>query len=86
MIGTPVIETPVIETPRLLLRKPTPGDFPRLWGMLTDPAAKEFTGGVTRLPYEERLALFLEECETPFSRDASEFAVIEKESGLYIGY
>ncbi len=77
---------PVLETARLLLRKPRPGDFPRLWSYLTDPLAKRFTGGVTRLSYDERFALFLTECEAPFTPDAAEFAVIEKNSGRYIGY
>lgn len=76
----------VIETSRLLMRKPQLQDFDRFWGMINDPVAKQYTGGITKLKYNQRLELFKEDCIIPFSDDAIEFAVIEKESGKYLGY
>lgn len=75
-----------IETDRLLLRKHRIEDFERFWGMITDPIAKRFTGGITKLSYEQRFKLFCEDCNIPFSEDGIEFAVIEKSSMKYIGY
>lgn len=74
------------ETERLTFRKPIKQDFDRLWQMLNDPIAKKYTGGVTRLSYEQRLALFEQECLEDFSAQGAEFAVIEKESNNYLGY
>jgi RimJ/RimL family protein N-acetyltransferase len=75
-----------IETERLLLRKHRVEDFERFWGMITDPIAKRFTGGVTKLTYEQRFKIFCEDCDAPFSEGGIEFAVIEKSSMEYIGY
>lgn len=75
-----------IETDRLLLRKHRIEDYERFWGMITDPIAKRFTGGVTSLTYEQRFKLFCEDCSTPYSEDSVEFAVVEKSSMIYIGY
>ncbi|KPU44434.1 anhydro-N-acetylmuramic acid kinase [Oxobacter pfennigii] len=75
-----------IETDRLLLRKHRIEDYERFWGMITDPIAKRFTGGVTSLTYEQRFKLFCEDCSTPYSEDRIEFAVVEKSSMMYIGY
>lgn len=75
-----------IETDRLLLRKHGIEDFDRFWGMITDPVAKRFTGGVTKLAYEQRFKLFSENCHEPFSKDYVEFAVVEKSSMQYVGY
>ena len=80
------MEEPELETDRLLLRKARPEDFDRFWGMVTDPIAKRYTGGVTNLTYGERKALFEKECASPFSDQAAEFAVTEKRSGKYLGY
>ncbi len=74
------------ETERLLLRKPMERDFDRFWGMVTDPVAKRFTGGVTRMTYPARKALFLEDAAAAFGEAGAEFAVIEKSSGRYLGY
>ena len=74
------------ETERLVFRKPIKQDFTRFWEMLNDPVAKRYTGGVTRLSYQQRLALFEQECLEDFSPQGAEFAVIEKESGSYLGY
>ena len=76
----------MFETKRLVFRKPVRQDFDRLWEMRNDPAAKEYTGGVTKLTYRERLRLFEEECAGEFTPQGAEFAVIGKESGLYLGY
>ena len=76
----------MLETERLILRKHEPADFDRFWNMINDPVAKRYTGGVTRLTYEHRMELFREECEAPFSDRSVEFAVIENESGVYLGY
>ena len=76
----------LFETDRLVFRKPIKQDFMRFWQMLNDPIAKEYTGGVTRLSYQQRLALFEQECSEDFSPQGAEFAVIEKESGNYLGY
>lgn len=76
----------LFESERLSFRKPASKDFERFWAMLNDPSAKEFTGGVTRLGYEERLALFMEECGIDFSLRGAEFAVVKKGSSLYLGY
>ncbi len=76
----------IIHTERLLLRRPERGDFDRFYAMLTDPVAREFTGGVTRLGYRERLRLFLEECAADFSPAGAEFAVIKRAGGNYLGY
>ena len=75
-----------IETDRLLLRKHRIEDYDRFWGMITDPIAKRFTGGVTSLTYEHRYKLFYKDCSTPYSKDSVEFAVVEKSSKMYIGY
>jgi RimJ/RimL family protein N-acetyltransferase len=75
-----------IETERLILRKHELADFDRFWEMINDPIAKRYTGGVTRLTYEQRLELFREECDRPFSDESAEFAVIEQASGTYLGY
>lgn len=75
-----------IETRRLILRKHKLEDFKRFWDMINDPEAKKYTGGVTHLEYSERLKLFKEECDIPFSDEAIEFAVIDKKSGKYLGY
>jgi RimJ/RimL family protein N-acetyltransferase len=74
------------ETDRLVFRKPIKQDFMRFWQMLNDPIAKKYTGGVTKLSYQQRLALFEQECFEDFSPQGAEFAVIEKESGNYLGY
>ncbi|MHC1786427.1 MAG: GNAT family N-acetyltransferase [Christensenellales bacterium] len=71
---------------RLLYRQPAAEDFDRLWALLTDPVAKAYTGGVTRLSYEDRLRLFLEECAGELSAQGAEYAVIEERSGRYLGY
>ncbi len=76
----------IFETNRLVFRKPIKQDFTRFWQMLNDPIAKKYTGGVTRLSYQQRLALFEQECFEDFSSQGAEFAVIEKESGIYLGY
>jgi RimJ/RimL family protein N-acetyltransferase len=75
-----------IETERLLLRKHRIEDYDRFWGMITDPIAKRFTGGITTLTYEQRFKPFREYCGKPFSDKGIEFAVIEKSSMMYIGY
>ena len=75
-----------LETERLIFRKPIQQDFTRFWEMLNDPIAKKYTGGVTRLSYQQRLALFEQECLEDFSTQGAEFAVIEKQSGNYLGY
>ena len=74
------------ETERLVFRKPIKQDFTRFWEMLNDPVAKRYTGGVTRLSYQQRLALFEQECLEDCSPQGAEFAVVEKESGSYLGY
>ena len=75
-----------LETKLLILRKLFMEDFDRFWGMINDPIAKEYTGGVTRLIYRKRQAVFEQECSLEFSANGAEFAVIEKECGIYIGY
>jgi len=75
-----------IETKRLLLRKHCIEDFDRYWSMITDPVAKRYTGGVTKLSYNERQKIFKEDCRTTFSDEGMEFAVIEKETQKYVGY
>lgn len=75
-----------IETERLCLRKHRIEDYDRFYGMITDPVAKRFTGGVTPLTYEQRFKSFREYCGMPFSKKGVEFAVIEKSSMMYIGY
>jgi len=76
----------LFESGRLHYRKPVREDFGRFWDMINDPVAKEYTGGVTRLSYRKRCELFIEECNIDFSPQGAEFAVIEKESDLYLGY
>lgn len=75
-----------IETERLLLRAPEARDFDRYWQMLTDPEAKRYTGGVTRMGYDERRALFLEDCAVPFGPEGAELAVLDRNDGRYLGY
>lgn len=75
-----------IETKRLFLKKHELQDFNRFWDMINDPVAKQYTGGVTQLNYNQRLELFENECSEPFSNNAIEFAVREKYSGKYLGY
>lgn len=75
-----------LETKRLILHKPVIENFDRFWGMINDPIAKEYTGGITRLSYQQRRAVFKQECSAEFSPHGAEFAVIEKESEIYIGY
>lgn len=75
-----------IETRRLYIRPPLPADFDRFWQMVTDPVAKQYTGGVTRLSYAARKALFLEDCALPLDDRGAEFAVVEKQRDLYLGY
>lgn len=75
-----------IETSRLILRKHRPEDFDRFWQLLTDPIGKQYTGGVTRLSRQERLQVYWDDCATPFSDSQTEYAVIRKDNGLYIGY
>lgn len=76
-IGSDSLE---IQTQRLILRQPKMSDFGEFWKMINDPIAKEFTGGVTSLTYEERLGIFKKEC-VEFGNDNNfEFAVIEKSS------
>lgn len=78
---------PLVETERLLLRPNEAADFERYYEMLSDPVAKQYTGGATRLHFAERRALFLaEECGKAFSKDGAEFAVIRKADGQYLGY
>lgn len=76
----------MIESSRLILRKPELGDFDRFWDMVNDPIAKQYTGGVTTLNYNQRLELFASECAEEFSSEGAEFAVIQKDSGKYLGY
>ena len=76
----------ILETDRLILRKPIPADFDRFWEMINDPVAKQYTGGITQLTYVQRFARFEEECACELSSRNAEFAVIEKESGHYLGY
>ena len=76
----------IFETERLVFRKPIKQDFMRFWQMINDPIAKKYTGGITKLSYQQRLALFEQECLKDFSPQGAEFAVVEKESGDYLGY
>ncbi len=76
----------MIETSRLLLRKHNLHDYDRFWEMLNDPVAKQYTGGVTQLSYEQRLEVYKKDCETPFTDIQTEFAIIGKDNGIYLGY
>jgi RimJ/RimL family protein N-acetyltransferase len=74
-----------ISTHHLILREPKLEDFDRYWLMINDPVAKKFTGGVTKLKYEERLKLFTSDLAN-ITEPVIEFSVIEKSSGSYLGY
>ena len=71
---------------RLLFRPCREQDFEGFWELLTDPVGKRYTGGVTRMGHDERRALFLKDIAVPFGMDGAEYAVIERESGKYLGY
>ncbi|WP_265456112.1 GNAT family N-acetyltransferase [Enterococcus sp. HY326] len=75
-----------IETGRLLLREHALEDYERFWQMMIDPIAKKYTGGITTLSYEERKKKFQNDLETGNDSDELELAVIEKNSGKYLGY
>lgn len=81
-----LIQNDRIYTTRLLLRRHEPADFERLWSYLTDPEAKRYTGGVTRLNKRERKALFERDCALPFAEGEAEFAVITRAEQTYLGY
>ena len=76
----------VLETSRLYLRKHQLEDYDRFWEMLNDPVAKQYTGGTTKLSFEDRLAVYIKDCDRPFSDEQTEFAIIDKTSGIYLGY
>lgn len=65
-------------TDRLILREHELCDYDRFYSMLLDPVAKEYTGGVTALSYDERLALYNKDRAKPFTMDSAEFAIIER--------
>lgn len=75
-----------IETVRLIMRPPSIGDFDAYWEMNNDPEAKKYTGGVTTLGYDETLAIHKKVCDRFESSDSKVFSVIEKSTGMYIGY
>lgn len=75
-----------IETDRLVLRRHEPADFDRFWSYVTDPVAKRYTGGVTRLSKIERKAVFEQDCALPFIGGEAEFAVVSKSERTYLGY
>lgn len=75
-----------IETERLLLREHVLEDYERFWQMMINPLAKKYTGGITILSYEERKKKFQDDLETGNDSKELEFAVIEKNSGKYLGY
>jgi len=74
------------ETKHLIIRKHEYKDFDRFWEMMTDPIAKKYTGGITRLGYDQRLQLFKEDCAMAFSDEWAEFAIADKENDQYMGY
>ena len=74
----------VIETERLLLRKPILEDFEGYWLMKNDKAATQYTGGITPYSYEKRQELFKEEWVDASQK--TEFSVVLKTNGEYIGY
>ena len=73
-----------IETKRLLLRKPILEDFEGYWLMKNDEAACKYTGGITTYSYEERRKLY--EKEWVVASQNTEFSIILKTNGEYIGY
>lgn len=75
-----------LETERLLLRKHEQIDFNRFWELVTDPIGKQYTGGTTKLTYEDRFKLYQEEYLQPFNDKWVELAIIEKEKNIYLGY
>jgi RimJ/RimL family protein N-acetyltransferase len=75
-----------LETERLLLREPQAIDFDRYWQMVTDPVAKKYTGGVTRLTRDQRREQFLQDCRLATESSLPEFSVVDKSNQRYIGY
>lgn len=77
---------PQIETERLLLRPYQLQDFDRFYAMLRDPIAKQHTGGITQMTYDQRLAVFQQDLLVPFSDAQTEFAIADKATSEYLGY
>ncbi|WP_399632678.1 GNAT family N-acetyltransferase [Sporosarcina sp. SG10008] len=75
-----------IETARLIIRPPSIEEFDEYWEMNNDPEAKKYTGGVIKLSYDETLAIRKKVCDRFESSDSKVFSVIEKSTGMYIGY
>ena len=74
----------IMETEKLLLRKPLLEDFDEYWFMKNDEMATKYTGGITPYRYEERLDLYKK--EWVFADQNTEFSIILKANGAYIGY
>ena len=77
----------VLETDRLLLRKVTLEDIPMLFKMESTPEVNEFTGDPVSITIEElekkiKGSILKDYQEHGYGR----FAVIEKESGSFIGW
>lgn len=69
---------------RVLLNRPTAADFPNFWELINDADARKYTGGITQLNYDERRALYQQQCAA-FGQDGNyEFSVYVAHK--YIGY
>lgn len=75
-----------IEITRLILRGHKMEDFPEYWNMLNEDKGREFTGGITKLSYEERKVIFQQQCESFGKENDYEFAVERKSDQAYLGY
>ena len=74
---------PVLETERLILRPIAMEDFPRWAGMMADPEASRFLGGVT--PAATAWRGFMTMAGAWSLTGVSMFSVIERDTDLWLG-
>ncbi len=74
---------PTLETPRLLLRPPLPEDLDAWAGMVADPVVTRFLGGPKQRSEAWRIMTLMTGAWV--TRGFSNFSVIEKETGRWIG-
>lgn len=75
-----------IETERLIIKSPSMEDFPEVFKMKCDKDVMKFTGGVTKLSYEEEISNYFKRINNFGIDNNYIFSVIEKKSNKYIGY
>ena len=75
----------MIETPRLLLRKPTFEDAPAVVGLVSDPVAMEFLGGVHPAAAADPIFVVRRWLERWDDNGCGPFSIVRRSDGRWLG-